>query len=403
MRKFYSYLTLSRFYINDKSIPRWGQVKFYAAQQTGSKEILTKYSKEDGERILKLINNSNAKDLLGYDITKGRANKLLAWRMRNGLLSNLSDIFMIEGFGLKATEKFYQSLLQDPKPVDVELGKSNRMRTAPFITPSLEPEKHNKINSCVSLRIGVNSITWSKLKLAPCGTNQPCELTHWQHHDISEKKLHIHELIQRCLYVNHQIPNADCYLFENPQMAQVSNNPGSVDQQNINIQKSQVTAIMGYALAARNSQLEEIQNTNRNENGVQRHSLVFYVRRFLTARLFNHLVGTERVSSEDTILNMMRTYYNMNEMEDVVLPNDGDEKARNDDETTIEKISFRGNVQFPMNLRQMFSNAPRYHREYLGQALLLNLTFVRLVLLQDAESIAKVSRGKTRNDSFEDI
>lgn len=331
--------------------------------------------------------------------------------MRNGLLSNLNDILLIEGFGLKIADKFYQSLLQDPTKAAMELGKVKSVRTAPFITPPIEAKVQKKIQSCVSVRIGVNSITWARLELSPIASNQPCQLTHWQHHEISEKKLHINELIQRCLYVNHLIPSANCYLFENPQMAQVSNNPSSVDQQNINIQKAQVTAIMGFALASRPSELEEMleggeeQKSNESEGKLSR-SLVFYVRRFLTARLFNHLVGTERVSSESTVVNMMRTYYNINEKEDFLpLENEIYQQSEAEQPNTSSEshMSFRDNVQFPMELREMFSKAPPYHREFLSQALLLNLAFIRLVLFQDAESIAKVSRGnKNKPQSVEE-
>ncbi|KAI8123367.1 mitochondrial, Transcription elongation factor [Lucilia cuprina] len=323
-------------------------------------ELLLKYNTEQQQKILKSINNYNLNDLLKYDISKARANKLLAYRMRNGLLKDLNDIFSIEGFGLKVADKFYQSLLQEPKTNEVDLGQTPKARTAPFITPSLEGEQRESIKSCVSVRIGVNSITWARLDVSGVDVNAPCLLTHWAHHEISEKKLHLNELIQRCLYVNHLIPAADCYLFENPQMAQASNNPGSVEQQNINIQKAQVTSIMGYE--------------------------------FLTARLFNHLVGTERVSSEETIINMMRTFYNTNEMKDIVTEEE-DSKSELVEQPKELELNFAGRVQFPNELREMFSKSPRYFREFLGQTLLLNLTFVRLVLLQDPESIATVSRG----------
>ncbi|XP_013115919.2 uncharacterized protein LOC106093409 [Stomoxys calcitrans] len=387
------------------SIARCTPSRFYAVQQPNAKEVIERYTEQDGEKILKIINNSNVNELLRYDITKGRANKLLTWRMRNGLLANLNDIFMVDGFGVKATEKFYQSLLQEPKSEDNNAGKPNRLRTAPFITPHIEPEQQMNIGSCVSLRIGVNSITWSRLELPAADYNGPCELTHWQHHELAEKKLHINELIHRCLYVNHQIPEADCYLFENPQMAQVSNNPGSVDQQNVNIQKAQVTAIMGYALASRQSRLEQMleKKTPQNDDKLQPRSLIFYVRRFLTARLFNHLVGTERVSSEETILNMMRTYYNMDATEDYVAQKDDENTQKNGQQANDGNVALKVNVQFPVEQRDMFSKAPRYHREYLGQALLLNLTFIRLVLLQDAESIAKVSRGNKAKNEIEEL
>lgn len=316
--------------------------------------------------------------------------------MRNGLFNNLSDIFSIEGFGLKVADKFYQSLLQEPKTNDLDLTRASKARIAPFVTPSLEAEQRDVIKSCVAVRIGVNSITWARLELPARTMKAPCELTHWAHHEISEKKLHLNDLIQRCLYVNHLLPLADCYIFENPQMAQASNNPGSVEQQNINIQKAQVIAIMGCALSARNGQIRGLSETDK---GTKYSPNVFYLRRFLTARLFNHLVGTERVSSEETVINLMRTYYNTNEMDDYVISEEETLETTGGQNIQTTELDLSGRVQFPINLREMFSKSPRYYREFLGQALLQNLTFVRLVLLQDADSIALVTKGSKTKTS----
>lgn len=280
-------------------------------------------------------------------------------------MSEISDILHVDGFGLKAVTKFYNSLLEPVTNRNISGKTQKTSRTAPFITPTLDEQQRQLITSSVGVRIGVTSVSWARLEL-PENTYSPCTLSHWQHHEINDKKLHLAELVRRCIYVAHQIPHADCYILENPQMAQASSNPGSIDQQNVNIQKSQVTAVLSYALMSR---------TNPNETKTN----LFYLRRFLAARLFNHLVGTERVSSEDTILNMMRTHYNMEEQ-----PEHG------------EKLYLCNQVQFPSNLRSMYSKVERYQRELLSQAFLLNLAFVRLVLLQDASSKASVSRSSKK-------
>lgn len=274
----------------------------------------------------------------------------------------------MEGFGLKIAEKFFKSLLEPARSrqSQSQLAPPKVARTAPFITPLMSDQQRQSITSSVGVRIGVTSVSWARLEL-PESKYAPCELTHWQHHEINDKKLHLAELVCRCLYVAHQIPQADCYILENPQMAQASSNPGSIDQQNVNIQKAQITAMLSYALLARSNPDESKSN-------------LFYLRRFLTARLFNHLVGTERVSSEETLLGMMRTHYNLDEAQ----------------LEQGEKTYLCNQVQFPSNLRAMYSKVERYQRELLGQAFLLNLAFVRLVLLQDPSSIASVSRSSKK-------
>ncbi|XP_016959611.1 uncharacterized protein LOC108030928 [Drosophila biarmipes] len=324
--------------------------------------LLPAYSEAERQKILLAINENGTDDMISYDITKARATKLHNWKTRHGPLQELSDILYVEGFGLKAATKFFKSVLVPLESRGIgSVKKSKAARVAPFITPSMDEGQRQRIASAVGVRIGVTSVSWARLEIA--SNDEPCLLTHWHHHELNDKKLHLSELCRRCLYVSHQIPQADCYVLESPQMAQASSNPGSIDQQNVNIQKAQVAAIMSYSLMARSDE-------NKANN-------LFYMRRFLSARLFNHLVGTERVSSEDTILAMMRTHYNVEHQ----LPG------------TESPMSLRQQVHFPADLRLIFAQQERYQRELLGQAFLLSLAFTRLVLLQDAQSIARVTRN----------
>ncbi|KAH8364094.1 hypothetical protein KR084_002511 [Drosophila pseudotakahashii] len=341
--------------------PKTGQL---VNDQAGN--LLPAYSEAERLKILQTINENGTNEMISYDITKARATKLHNWKVRHGPLQELSDILYVEGFGLKAATKFFKSLLA---PVgsgsvgeDAE-KKQKAARVAPFITPSMDDGQRQRIASAVGVRIGVTSVSWARLEIG--SSDAPCLLTHWQHHELNDKKLHLSELSRRCLYVSHQIQQADCYVLESPQMAQASSNPGSIDQQNVNIQKAQVAAIMSYSLMARSDADE-----NKANN-------LFYMRRFLSARLFNHLVGTERVSSKDTIMAMMRTHYNVEHQ----IPG------------TESPQSLRQQVHFPADLRLIFSQQERYQRELLGQAFLLSLAFTRLVLLQDPQSIALVSRN----------
>ncbi|XP_043648608.1 uncharacterized protein LOC122617032 [Drosophila teissieri] len=329
-------------------------------------DLLHAYSDADSLKILKTINESGMNQIASYDITKARATKLQNWKDRHGPLQKLSDILYVEGFGLKVTTKFFTSLLAPASTGSIAEGLQNKTkaaRIAPFIIPPMDEGQRSRIASAVGVRIGVTSVSWARLKIGR--DEATCLLTHWQHHELNDKKVHLSELSRRCLYVSHQIPDADCYVMESPQMAQVSSNPGSIDQQNVNIQKAQVSAIMSFSLMAR-SDSDEKQKNN-----------VYYMRRFLSSRLFNHLVGTERVSTEDTILAMMRTHYNVEHK----IPE------------TESSLYLPKQVQFPTDLRLLFSQQERYQRELLGQALLLSLAFTRLVLQQDPQSIASVSRN----------
>uniref|UniRef100_A0A6P4FNC7 Uncharacterized protein LOC108053864 n=1 Tax=Drosophila rhopaloa TaxID=1041015 RepID=A0A6P4FNC7_DRORH len=334
------------------------------AENDQASSLLPAYSDAERLKILQAINEKSMDQMTSFDITKSRATKLHNWKVRHGPLQDLSDILYVEGFGLKVAIKFFKSLLEPlGSRSSGAVGKPKAARVAPFITPPIDEAQRQRITSSVGVRIGVTSVSWARLEIG--SGDSPCMLTDWHHHELNDKKLHLSELSRRCLYVSHQIPHADCYVMESPQMAQASSNPGSIDQQNVNIQKAQVAAIMSYSLMSRSDADENKANS------------LYFMRRFLSARLFNHLVGTERVSSEDTILAMMRTHYNVEHE----LPK------------TDSSLSLRQQVLFPADLRLIFSQQERYQRELLGQAFLLTLAFTRLVLLQDSQSIALVTRS----------
>uniref|UniRef100_A0A1B0FB80 Uncharacterized protein n=1 Tax=Glossina morsitans morsitans TaxID=37546 RepID=A0A1B0FB80_GLOMM len=332
-----------------------------------------KYTDEEKEKILKIINNGNIDDLLSYDISKVRANKLISWLKHNGALKDLNDILNVDGFGAKSVIKFYQSLLNE-KDGEMRKSKYYLKLSKSFITPKMDIIQRLNIKSCVAVRVGINHLAWARLELPPAGAESPSVLTHWQQHDVVEKKLHLSDLVQRCLYANHLIPTGDCYILENPPSVQASNKPSNVEQKNINIQKAQIIAMMGLALALR-TQTNWRDVRSDDSKITSPFTNVFYMRRFLPARLFNYLVGTERVSSEKTVINMMRTYYNVDE-------HHGDGK---------DFLTIRNNVQFSPELREMFSLASPSNRDLLSQALLLNLTFVRLILFEDKQTIATVT------------
>ncbi|XP_067613389.1 uncharacterized protein [Eurosta solidaginis] len=355
----------------------------------GLNHILQGFTADQKEKILAIVNQDNTEQILSYDIAKTRAVKLLAWKKRNGSLKSIEDILLIEGFSAKTAEKFYKSMFEEKNEGSKD-KRTPRQRTAGFITPVIDVDQQKRIRTCCSLRVGVSSVTWARLELAATNENMPGFLTHWHHHEITDKKLHLDDLIKRLLYVDYLIPNSDVYLFEEPPTAQINNNPGTASQQNVNMQKCQIIAVLAFALSKRSSFAREVafENSTTNEDGKKltcKRPNVFYLRRFLPARLFNKLVATERVSSEDTILQLMHTHYNVEEF----FENENGEKVES---VNDQQLSYRGNVQFSQEQRVMFSRAERYHREFLGQSLLLNLAFVRLILLQDERSIAAVTR-----------
>ncbi|XP_037934264.1 uncharacterized protein LOC119668732 [Teleopsis dalmanni] len=345
------------------------------------------FTNDETNNILNKLNSLTPKEFTSYKISAARASKIIAWREHNGPFTDLKSIRDIDGFGVKVVNKFCENLLKEPTLKKVKTN--SRLRASSFLTPNLNDEVKQNIRSSVAIRISVSSLSWSRLELPTTLNSSPCLLTDWQHYEIPEKKLHLSELVQSCLGAMELIPEADCYIFENPQTAQPTTNPGNAEQQNINVQKAQIIAMLSYALRSRGSHSEVLSN----ETKIVSNGKVYFLRRFLAARIFNHLVGTERVSTEETLLKLMRINYNIKNSLYT------DENSTATDSETLENLngaSISRNVQFPQNLREMFSEAERYRREFLGQALLMNLAFVRLVLLEDPETVDIIMRNQKK-------
>lgn len=291
----------------------------------------------------------------------------MKWREANGQLQSIEEMLQIDHCNIDLLESFCSNVLENMKSI----SKKSTNQTSNIVKPRLESEQCNKIKTCVSVHIGVRRICWSRIEL-----NCHCTLTDWQTYDISDKKLHISDLIARCLSVDKMIPEADCYVLETPDPTiQMNPNTGNAEQKNINVEKAQIMAMIGFALANRS-------NTQIYEDSTQISSPspanVFYMRQLLFSRFFSNVIGSERVGCEPIIEKMIK-----------------DAKYG----SLIHKDNETGNenhLHFPHIMQKVFAEASRPQREFLGQCLLLNLAFIRLVLRKDSKSLEAITQPNKR-------
>lgn len=307
-----------------------------------------------------------------FNITKNRIKNIDVWKRKHGKFININEILEVEGFGIKVLDNFCKSIINGEN--HEKLVKTVTKKVPQFTIPLLYEHIRTTIESCVSVHIGVSSVTWTRFFLHP---DQPCEVTHWNHFDISEKKLHLSDFVQIVLYINSLLPEADVYVLENPQMAQPSA-PGSPVQININIQKSQLVSMLSIILANRNlentvyNQQEETSEDDE-ANKVKPQQKVLFLKPFIASRLFGLYIGNERVSTESVILELLRVHYNVDDADDLSNP--------------VEKKEIVSKINVPIDLRSYYSETESFQKEYLGQSLLMGLCFVRLCVLKCLDSI----------------
>jgi transcription elongation factor, mitochondrial len=304
-----------------------------------------------------------------FAISKSRIKKIEAWKSKHGGFKDLNEMLDLDSFGVKVLEKFCHSIVKDEK-IAAPKSKSIKRVTAQSLSPAMTSSAG--VDSCVSLFVAVNTVAWARFQLAK---GQPTAVTDWNYFKLDDKKLTLADLVQMVLLLDKKIPAADVYVFETPLVAQQTA-PNSPVQININVQKSQLIATLATILAKRGTESMD------TSGGLEPQQTVFFLKHYLPSRLFRILVGSERVSNETVVSQLLRTHYNV---KDSVEPKNNADLQRE--------------LDVPGELRNYYAklgnpDSGDFNREYMGQALLIGLTFIRLCVLGCSDSLAIIENRK---------
>jgi transcription elongation factor, mitochondrial len=346
---------------------------------------------------LSTINKRSEVELSFFNISKQRIRKIEIRKQKQGEFKSLEDILELDGFGVKVLERFCDSILTaesqssddkedksaEKQPGDEEAGSQLLRKKQTYVTPAVLEGFRQSITSCVALHVDLNCIAWTKLSLAPDDDDQggvrPIFVDEWMCHQIGndDKKRSLSDLIQILVHLNDRIPSADTYIVENQPTPQAAKQPGSPVQLNINVQKAQLVAMVCMLMASRNhngkaydqSSLEETPVSEAKKRVVDQQR-IFFLRSFLASRLYKIYIGKERVSTEHVIDDIFRYNYNQ-------------------DEPTNYSFS---SIDVPSHLRECYEQGDKIEREYMGQSMLLGLTFLKLCVLKCAQSIKTLNK-----------
>lgn len=307
------------------------------------------YSDEETRKILSTLNEEDVDQLYKYNISKYRLKKIEGWRKKFGTFMSLDQVLELDGFGITVLRKFYDSIVESPKNREVDAQKAIK-KDVKFTSPILPVNVIPKVQSCVSLYVGLDFVTWAKFKVV---TDEPTTLTSWSSFEIHDRKLHVTELIRNVTQINKLVPEADVYVVENPPVAQVVA-MGSAAQTNINVQKSQLIAMIMLMLS------------NRAPGNAEILTNVYFLRQYTSARLFGILVGNERVSADSVVRSLM-------------------ERQIGPNEESVDHVQSK--VLIPSGLKVVYEENDSAAREFLGQSMLLGLSFLRLCVFRCEDSL----------------
>lgn len=380
-------------YANFSLISRFLSSEEPATKKSNSLEFNNSYSENQEFKILSTVNYQSDVELESYNISKARIRKISLRKQKMGNFKKVEEILELDGFGVKVLEKFCDSILKYEQQLkdSTEANESQLVtkKKQQFVSPLLLENVRKSITSCVSLHMDLSCIAWTKFKLNPKSDEDPSiksiSIEDWNCFEIADadKKLSLTDLIQILLYINNKLPTADSYVIEAQQVVQQTQ-PGNPVQINVNVQKSQLIAMMSILLASRDGNhvriepdVEEQSDKEFETEVTKKKSIsqqrLFLMRHFLASRLHKTYIGAEKVSTEHVIENILRYNYT-------------------DDQPESTNFNL---LDVPQIHREMYNDAPKVHKEYLGQSLLVGLTFLKLCVQKCSQSLSVInSRGR---------
>ncbi|XP_037976692.2 uncharacterized protein LOC105391529 isoform X1 [Plutella xylostella] len=314
-----------------------------------SQEIETKYNEDQKDKILKVVNDSDANVLSKYEITKGRLKKISQWKNSNGKVKSLSDIEFIDGFNIKTATKLFDSIVEERTEEKSEpSGKSNKIK-GQILQPQMSEEVRNNCKTALAIYVTVNSVCWTLID------RSKYEVLQWQYYGINHpegKKFQITDILNVAWQVSSQLPLADVCVMkaEATTLRAAGSDPNNPKVIAVNLQKAQLVAMIVALVNARSYRVDD------SEDGefIQK---VYFLRPTLPFRLYGTLVGNERVSTDQTI--------------EMIL------------QDVTQKTTDGSKVYISDELKSMFRAQKDLQKDMLGHCLLLALTFMDLCVYKN--------------------
>ncbi|KRT83004.1 hypothetical protein AMK59_3023, partial [Oryctes borbonicus] len=237
-----------------------------------------KFTATEREKILDILNSSNADELSKFKVTRNRLKNLVNWKNKKGAFSTLSEVLEVDGLGINILDRLCQSILSEDV---IDSDKQTRLAINKLRKTNLVPNLHiadlNGLTCAVGLHIESAGISWAKLEKA---NNK---LVTWNYNDFSAlpKKVLPTDAFQFAVKIMNSIPPADIYILESKQISGPNKNPTYSPQQ------LELTSMLIALLNTSPKHTLE----HRGPTTDHYPNKIYYLKNRLPARLFGALIG----------------------------------------------------------------------------------------------------------------
>nr|CAD7195998.1 unnamed protein product [Timema douglasi] len=340
---------------------------FYDSSRNSSSRAVpyqSPYTGQQQQEILQKLNDSDAKDLGRLALTQKQVKKLENYRKEHGDYLSLSDVLRIEGFGVRNLKRLCDSILCISP--DTPAGKAKRQRLV--VTPELSEDLRKCVQKVVSVHVGMNCISWASL-------TRTGSLLDWGFHPLLlSSKRHPTALFLEALSIERDLPTGDVYVMEDKLAVKPSGQQSHVSSV-IHLQGYQLSAMLLTLLNLREHKETLLSpqvnfdqspgDPSPSEWSLTHLHKVYYLRSRVTARLFQTIVGSERVSAQSMVQDIL---------------------------TCQGALTHFTPVTFPESLKKEYLTHESVDKELLCLALLLAMSFMDLVVHRRSDSFAFLNR-----------
>ncbi|XP_066148967.1 uncharacterized protein [Euwallacea fornicatus] len=322
------------------------------------------FTPEQHSKILQTLNDSPPNVLSCYRISNARIKSLSEWKLRRGRFKSLKEVLEVDGFGENILEdickRIVKNILLKPKSSSMK----NKKYFKYLMFPEMDPHLSTTLETAVAIYVDATGIGWVTLNRT---TNSVSE---WKFKNLTSYPTQMLPTDTFGLAVEalQKTPLGDVYVFEAQPSLNPQNNPSKVFTHNHQVE------IMSMLLALLNTSVKHNQAL-QNEKGIFENR-VFYLKNKLPARLFNTLMGYEKVSAIPTIIGMIKR-----------------------DTKLMESLPYTC-VSIDNSLIQYFKSENSTNKELLAQALMLGISFMDLCVYKNKKSFEAVTGTTQKGKSY---
>ncbi|XP_054287124.1 transcription elongation factor, mitochondrial [Macrosteles quadrilineatus] len=337
-----------------------------ASSKINSNVNLQMYTAQQQLTIINTLHNCVINNITRTYLNEKRLQSLKPLFEGTPVPTNLEALLNVSGLGPKLLHKICDSILRDSTTDVSEEGKDRsedsskqiqKLRLpAGLVTPSFISQVG--VDSVVSIKLGISTISWARLRV---GDGQ---LDSWDLVDISEwaeKKYDVHSIYDLVMDIRGDIPDGDLYVLENSNWSNVAN-----------VKKPMKFHIQEAMLTTAICSVFNLIDSGKEPNTAMPNR-VYFLRSYTPFRLFSKVIGSERVSAEDIVLNM--------------IAGEADERFR--------QISFVNGTS------DKFLSYNGSMRDSMCQSLLLVVSFAELIMFKNPTGLSMISKPIKKKENKE--